>query len=198
MRYTSWHKADSRGRILKAAAQQIRARGPHGVGVAGVMSAAGLTHGAFYAHFDSKDGLVAEAVSEMFTDAARRTGGLAGLAALEGDELRAGLRAYLEGYLSAAHRDRPDRGCPMPTLAADIARATDDARRNFAAGFDRLTARLAEALARMGRDRPDTDARATVAQMVGAVALARAMGTGAQSDAILRDSLAAIAGRLGL
>lgn len=198
MRYHADHKAGSKSRILKAAAQQIRARGPHKVSVAEVMSAAGLTHGAFYAHFESKDGLVAEAVSEMFTDAAERAGGLKDLYALEGDELRQALRAYLEGYLSFSHRDRPDRGCPLPTLAADIARTEGQTRLNFVAGMDRMTGRIEGALERLGRTNPEADAKATVAQMVGAVGLARSMGSGQRSDAILRDSLNAIIERLHL
>lgn len=198
MRYDANHKAESRGRILKAAANQIRARGPHKVAVGEVMSAAGLTHGAFYAHFDSKDGLVAEAITQMFADASERAQGFKGLSALERDDIRMALRTYLEGYLSPSHRDRPDRGCPLPTLAADIARADDLARQNFVAGMDQMTSRVEGALKNLGRTAPEADARATVAQMVGAVSLARAVGAGEQSDAILRDCLDAIVARFAL
>ncbi len=198
MRYGSDHKAESKSRILKAAAKQLRAKGPHKVSVADVMADAGLTHGAFYAHFGSKDALVAEAVLEMFTDAGERGGGLRDLSAHDGDDLRAALRAFLQGYLSASHRDRPDRGCPLPTLAADIGRTEAHARENFVVGLNRMTRRIEQALSRLPRAHPDADARAMVAQMVGAVSLARAVGPGAQSDAILRDCFHAIAERLGL
>lgn len=199
MRYDADHKAGSRSRILKAAAAQIREQGPHAVSVAKVMSAAGLTHGAFYAHFGSKDGLVAEAVSEMFQDAGERAEGIRGLSALEEDaELRDALRTFLAGYLSSSHRDKPDRGCPLPSLAVEVGRTGGQVRRNFVAGMDRMTGRIEAALARLGRATPGADARATVAQMVGAVGLARAMGPGTASDALLRDSFDAIVGRLGL
>ena len=198
MRYADSHKAGSRSRILKAAAQQLRARGLHKVSVADVMSDAGLTHGAFYAHFGSKDALVAEAVPEMFGDAGDRAGGIADLSVHAAEDLRAALRTFLESYLSASHRDRPDRGCPLPTLAADISRADARIRDNFIVGLNRMTGRIADALSRLPRTYPDTDARILVAQIVGAVSLARALGPGAPSDAILRDCLDASIERLGL
>ncbi|MGX7926896.1 TetR/AcrR family transcriptional regulator [Tsuneonella sp. HG094] len=198
MRYDADHKAGSRARILKSAAKQIRARGPEKVAVSEVMSAAGLTHGAFYAHFVSKDELVAEAIVVMFAEAADRSGGLKDLATFEGDDLRIGLRSYLEGYLSPSHRDRPDRGCPLPALAADIARVDNLVRQNFLAGMERMTSRIEEALERLGRANAGADARATVAQMVGALGLARAMRSDTRSDTMLRDCLDTIIERLSL
>lgn len=198
MRYGSDHKAESKSRILKAAAQQLRAKGPHKVSVAEVMSAAGLTHGAFYAHFDSKDALVAEAVSEMFADVSVRAGGLGDLSAHEGKDLRTALRTYLKGYLSEAHRDRPDGGCPLPALSADIGRTDPQTRNNFVVGLNQITRRIEDALSRLSCANPEADARTVVAQMVGAVSLARALGPGAQSDAILRDCFDAIIEKLAL
>ena len=72
MRYGPEHKDQTRSALLKAAAEQMRAHGPDGVSVAAVMKRVGLTHGGFYAHFESKDDLIAEAVSAMFVHAARR------------------------------------------------------------------------------------------------------------------------------
>mgnify|MGYP000666261470 CR=1 FL=1 len=198
MRYSSEHKAESKRRILSAAARQIRVHGPQKVAVADVMTAAGLTHGAFYAHFESKDGLVAEAISEMFADAGRRAGGLRELADTTGEDLRTALRAYFEGYLSPAHRDRPERGCPLPSLAPDVARADARTRETFTAGMERVTGSLAGALDRLGRDEPAAEARAVVARMVGGVALARALGPGPGSEAVLRDCREAIYRELGL
>lgn len=198
MRYGAEHKAESKRRILQSAARQIRAKGPQKVSVAEVMSAAGLTHGAFYAHFVSKDALVAEAVSEMFSEAADRAGGLRDLAAFEGEALRRALRDFFDGYLSPLHRDRPDRGCPLPSLAADVARSDTLTRKNFTAGIDLMTSRIRAGLERVGQADSRTKARAVVARMVGALSLARAMGPGAASDAILRDSRDAIFEELGL
>ena len=198
MRYGSDHKAESKSRIIEAAAKQLRAKGPHRVSVAEIMSGAGLTHGAFYAHFDSKDALGAEAVLEMFADAGERAGGLRDLPVHEGEDLRAALRAFLKSYLSASHRDRPDRGCPLPTLAADMGRSEAHARANFVVGLNRMIGRMEDALSRLPRTNAAADARAVVAQMVGAVSLARAVGPGVQSDAILRDCFDAIVERLAL
>ena len=68
MRYDSEHKSQTREKVLKVAAKAIRAEGPRGVGVATIMSKAGLTHGGFYAHFESKDDLIAAAIEKMFVD----------------------------------------------------------------------------------------------------------------------------------
>ena len=198
MRYVADHKSESRDRILKVAARQIRAKGPHKIAVKEVMSAAGLTHGAFYAHFDSKDALVAEAVTKMFSDAGQRASGLEAVLAENDARLPAAFRTYLQGYLSPRHRDGPDLGCPLPSLASDIARTEGPARENFVAGMERMTASIETALGRMGRARPEAQARAVVAQMVGAVGLARAAGPGSRSDAILRDCLAALIAKLDL
>ena len=198
MRYSPDHKTESRKRILNAAAQQIRLKGPEKIGVADVMSAAGLTHGAFYAHFNSKDALVAEAIAAMFTEVQRHGGSLAEALDDEDADIRQALRVYLGGYLSPRHRDRPHGGCPLPTLAADLARTDGLARENFVSGIDRMTMRIQTALVRLGRSRAEADARAVVAQMVGAVGLARVVGVGAQSDAFLRDCLDALLTKLDL
>lgn len=198
MRYSSGHKSASRARILAAAARDIRARGPGSVAVNAVMASAGLTHGAFYAHFASKDALVAEAVTAMFDEAAQRSGGIDEVIASDDAALPAAFRAYLQGYLSAGHRDGPERGCPLPSLSADIARSSGPARENLVAGMERMTGRIETVLARLGRARPRAMARAVVARMVGAVGLARAAGAGAQSDAILRDCFEALVAELAL
>lgn len=198
MRYGTDHKPGSRHRILQAAARQIRSNGPHRIALGEVMAAAGLTHGAFYAHFGSKDELVAEAVAVMFADARDRASSLEGVLASDDAALPAAFGTYLRGYLSPRHRDAPERGCPLPSLAADMARTGDQARGNFVAGMQRMTAGVETVLARMERTHPASEARAVVAQMVGAMALARATGPGPESDAMLHDSLAALLAKLDL
>ncbi len=198
MRYGSEHKAETRARVVKSAAREIRMKGPDKVAVADVMASAGLTHGGFYAHFASKEALVAEAIDGMFADGLRRNPSLAEAAASEGADCRSAFRAYLASYLSPEHRDRPERGCPLPSLAADMARNSGEARNRFALGLGRMTTRVEAALAPMGVEDAACEARAIVAQMVGAVGLARAVGEGEQSDAILRDTLASLTSRLGL
>jgi TetR/AcrR family transcriptional regulator, transcriptional repressor for nem operon len=198
MRYGPEHKAGSRERIVRAAAEQIRGHGPDKMSVAGVMRSAGLTHGAFYAHFNSKDALVAEAVGAMFTDARLRRSILAHALADEGADVRAALRAHIESYLSPSHRDRPERGCALPALAAEIARDDNAARANLVAGLRRMTDQITQALTRLGRVEPRAAAGAAVARMVGAVALARALGASVESDALLCDCREALFAELDL
>lgn len=198
MRYGSEHKAVTRARVVKSAAQAIRMKGPDKVAVADVMADAGLTHGGFYAHFASKEAMVAEAIDGMFADGQRRNPALDKALANDGADRRSAFRAYLTSYLSAEHRDRPERGCPLPSLAADMARNSGAARERFALGLETLTSRIETALTPMGVADPAAEARAVVSQMVGAVGLARAVGKGEQSDIILSDTLASLTSRLGL
>jgi TetR/AcrR family transcriptional repressor of nem operon len=192
VRYSNEHKAETKARVLKEAAREIRAKGPDGVGVAGVMARAGLTHGGFYAHFASKDALVAEAIGTMFEGARRR------VVQLDGDDPQAALRAYVDFYLSPEHRDSREHGCPIPALSGDFARAELPVQERFGAGVAGLTGRLSAVLGRIGLPDPEGEATALMAQLVGAVALARGVGEGAQSDAILRRTHDAIIARYGL
>lgn len=128
MRYSSEHKAETRSRIVSLAAQQIRLKGPAQVAVTEVMASAGLTHGGFYAHFPSKDALVAEAVEAMFADAQSRTPALDDALADETTDVLGAFRTYLASYLSPAHRDGPERGCPLPALSTDMARTPGAAK----------------------------------------------------------------------
>lgn len=191
MRYSSGHKAETRERVLKEAAKEIRAKGPDNVAVSGIMARAGLTHGGFYAHFPSKDALVKEAIGTMFADARRRSAAIDA----EGDP-RAVLRAYVDFYLSPAHRDGRDRGCPLPTLSGDFARSKPETRERFGAGVVGIASRLAAPLDRLGY--PEGEAHALLAQLVGGVALARAVGDPALSDSLLADTHASIVARYGL
>lgn len=193
MRYSNDHKAETRQRVLSEAAREIRAKGPDGVAVAGVMARAGLTHGGFYAHFESKDAMIAEAIGTMFADARERSDMIDRVA-----DPRAALRAYVDFYLSPAHRDRRDRGCPLPTLSGDLARSGDAQRERFGIGVEALTARLARALGAIGVSDPHGEGSAMLAQMVGAVALSRAVADPIQSNAILADAHAALVGRYRL
>src|SRR3954454_18106995 len=109
--------------VLHAASRLVREHGVGGVTVPEVMATAGLTHGGFYRHFESKDALVAQALTAAFTQR------LADMDdALENaDSAEAARRAWLEGYLSLTHRDTPENGCASAALAGDVARAPDGA-----------------------------------------------------------------------
>jgi len=193
MRYSADHKQKTRERVLKEAAREMRAQGPRQIAVAGVMARAGLTQGGFYAHFASKDDLVASTIDHMQGEGAERWRSIT-----EGLEPRAGLSAYLDFYLSAAHRDSRDSGCLLPFLASDLPRLRDDARARFAAGAARMRARLAGKLAEIGVTEAEAEASSMLSEMVGALSLARAEPDPSAADAILERSKAALKRRFGL
>ncbi|MFK2903965.1 TetR/AcrR family transcriptional regulator [Dyella ginsengisoli] len=193
MRYDTEHKQRTRTKVLEAAAQAIRNDGPERIGVAAVMAEAGLTHGGFYAHFKSKDELVAAAIGQMFEESRARLA-----RETDGRGAREGLAAYVDFYLSAKHRDARGRGCPIAALASDAPRLSDNVRAAFAEGVARLTTVLAEKLEQSGTDEPQMAARSMVAELVGALSLARVETDPATSNAILRDSRTQLKRRFGL
>ncbi|QNQ11719.1 TetR/AcrR family transcriptional regulator [Sphingomonas alpina] len=193
MRYDSDHKSETRKRVLTEAARDIRAKGPGGIAVAGIMARAGLTHGGFYAHFKSKDELIAEAIGTMFDDARGRFD-----KAMAESDPAAALRLYLDFYLSPRHRDTRERGCPLPALSSDLARLDPIPRARFGEGVAALTGRLADALDRHGIADATVAASSMLSEMVGAVSLARAVDDAAQSDAILENAAAMLRQRFGL
>jgi TetR/AcrR family transcriptional repressor of nem operon len=183
MRYPPEHKKRTRQRVLAASAAAIRARGPHKVTVAGVMSDAGLTHGGFYEHFASKDDLVAETVRDMFA------GALARLESFQTDAPpRQALRGYIGWYLSPEHRDARQRGCPLAALSGDLTRLPAAARAAAAEGHGRMLARRSRTLAEAGPPRTDALAMSVMAELLGGLASARALGDGSPSDAALAAS----------
>lgn len=189
MRYSDTHKQETRDRVLAVAARTLRARGPERLGVAEVMAEAGLTHGGFYAHFKSKDDLLAAAVEEAFKDgrALWRT-------ATEDRPGVEGLARYIELYVSGQHRDRIDTGCPVAALNTDFARTESVAGDTFRANVARLLGVIAE---RLPGDDPQVraaEAGAIFGQMMGAVLVARTMADREASNRLLaatRDSLTA-------
>lgn len=193
MRYSNEHKAKTRERVLREAARELRAKGRENVAVARVMERAGLTHGGFYAHFESKEAMIADAIETMFNDARGRAEMIEAT-----DDPRVALKTYIEFYLSKTHRDGRDRGCPLPALSGDFARGDDAQKARFGLGVEGLTKRLAKALGGIGAGDTHAEASAMLAQMVGAVALSRAVSDTQQSDAILRDARAGLIARYAL
>jgi AcrR family transcriptional regulator len=114
MRYEKGHKDTTRQRIIDTASGQFRENGVAAVGIAGIMSGAGLTNGAFYAHFKSKEDLV----ETVLTNALRRREERLRTAS----EANEGLEAVIREYLAPRHRDRPSGGCPTAALVAEVAR----------------------------------------------------------------------------
>jgi TetR/AcrR family transcriptional repressor of nem operon len=193
MRYSSDHKAQTRERILQAAAAEIRANGVDGVSLADIMAGANLTNGGFYAHFKSKDDLVAKAITFMFDD---RYASM--LAKVDTVDARETLSTFIDRYLSLRHCDAPEAGCPVPALAASVPHMSKAARTGFSAGVSRLVDGLAVLLEHAGVADPRTQASSTVAELVGALSLARSADKPAAAKEMLAASRQAVKKRLGL
>lgn len=176
MRYPARETAEKHEQILNEAARLFRERGFAGAGVAEIMKAAGLTHGAFYVHFPSKGELAAEAVARAFAQSEDRIYA----SATDGTDPK---RAFLDTYLSSAHRNRPGEGCAIAALGPEIAR--DPAVRGpFTKEVKRMIARMAERFgSRKEGSRQDTIHLLSAA--VGALILARAVDDPELSDEIL-------------
>jgi TetR/AcrR family transcriptional regulator, transcriptional repressor for nem operon len=186
-------KQATRDRVIAEAARAIRADGIAATGVAAVMLRAGLTHGGFYAHFASKDALLGEAVTAAFDEAGARFD-----RRLEGLAPAAALGEWIDQYVSTRHRDAPATGCALTALSAEAARSSDSVRASLAYGVERMTARLTTQLTEIGVDDPAARASAMLAEAVGAVTLARLLGTGPASDAMLAAARATLRAHAGL
>jgi TetR/AcrR family transcriptional repressor of nem operon len=174
-------KEQTHGRIVSAAARQFREEGLGGAGVQRIMEEAGLTHGGFYTHFDSKADLAAEAVALAMNTA--REGWLEGAEFLHGP---GGTRRMLDAYLNRAHRDNPGAGCPLPSTSADVARAAPAVRRAYATELRKIIENLERHLEGPEDDGAHERAVGAMALCVGGLLLARAVDDEALSDDILR------------
>lgn len=175
MRVSKEKAAENRERILMASARLIRERGISGVGVDTLTEAAGMTHGSLYSQFGSKERLVEEALTHALVESGKTTAGAATLA------------QYVAAYLAPEHRDRPGQGCPLAALVCEMPRHGGSVRARFTDGvrgmLKNLKGRLQPGLKPSQRDE---QALATVAALVGAIVLARAVDDPELSNAILR------------
>jgi TetR/AcrR family transcriptional repressor of nem operon len=187
MRVTREQMGENRRRILDAASRLFRDKGFDAVSVAEVMKAAGLTHGGFYGHFDSKDDLIAQTIAHA----------LAGDAS-DGDDAGGGdIRTYLCAYLSPEHRDDAANGCPTAGLAADIRHQTPSARLAMSQGLKAQIDRIGKALPESSAADRRRTAIGSWAAMVGAVILARSVDDPAFADEILEQTRTWIDGAIG-
>lgn len=187
-RYTREHKQQTHDHIVRAASHAFRAEGIAGVSIPKLMGQVGLTHGGFYAHFATKDALVAAASAEAFREAAEEWLTAAQEAA-PGEEFT----ALVTHYLSAAHRDSPATGCAIPTLAAEIARESPDVRHAYTTALNTFVGQIAPFMRGETEDAQRDAALALFAAMAGAMLLARAVDDPALSDHILAVSRQAVA-----
>lgn len=192
----------NRKAILDVSSRLFRERGIGEVSVSDLMGAAGLTHGGFYGHFESKDDLTAQACAQAFDKSAQRwkarlADGYAGTDASAGTG--GGRNALIEGYLSARSRDNPGHSCPAPAFAADVARVSKDAplRAAYVDGIKQLLEVLDSCDSRGGRhaDMRHAERRQALVDfstMVGAMILARATAGDPLSDAFLDSAREAL------
>jgi AcrR family transcriptional regulator len=181
MRYSKEHKRATRRRIVETAGRRFKRDGIDGSGVATLMADAGLTAGAFYAHFESKDELVATAVADQLRE--QREGISA--AARDG----AGIEELVRAYLSAEQRDQREHGCPSAALLDEIGRSTDATKQAYTEGALAVIDDLAAALP---PDEPHLlrlKALTLYAGMVGTLQMSRALADRKLADAILEQGI---------
>jgi len=193
MRYEAEHKQRTRERVVQEASEAIRRHGPGKVGVAALMAKAGLTHGGFYAHFKSKDDLVVAAISHMFDDQYERF-----TKWTEGMPPAQAIGHFIERYLSPLHRDHPEKGCPVAALSAEVGRMSSKARKGFDAGVSRMVRGLADLIRALPRPDADTLATSVLAEMVGALAISRAVADPNLSRKTLEAARQSVKARIGL
>ena len=179
VRYGKEHKQVTRRRIIETAGRRFKRDGIDGSGIATLMADAGLTNGAFYAHFASKDDLVATAVADQLREQrasfSERVPG------------RAGVEQYVREYLSVQHRDNSGDGCPSAALLDEIGRCTDATKRAYTDG---LLAVIDDIAARLAPDDPPSARAKTLsvfALMIGTLQLSRALADKQLADEVLEQ-----------
>jgi TetR/AcrR family transcriptional repressor of nem operon len=183
MRRSKQEAAVTRQRIVKAAAASFRKNGIAGTGLSDLMAAAGLTHGGFYRHFASKDQIVTEACTAAAASLVEQLA-----ASTANKSPQRGLKAIVENYLSAAHRDEPADGCPIAALGSELARADERTRAAATQALTRFTEVIAS---RFGKIPPDVARRRALvaaATMIGALTISRIVTESELSADILRET----------
>jgi TetR/AcrR family transcriptional regulator, transcriptional repressor for nem operon len=183
MKKSKIETAETRRRIVKTAAAEFRRKGINRTGVNDVMAAAGLTHGGFYRHFDSKDQLVAEACAAAM-GAVEETKETSACPAVGKD----GLEAILADYLSTDHRDNPSAGCVLAGLGSELARSDDKTRAAATAGFLKVVDAFAQQYRRTKPKGAEARALVAVSAMIGAITMSRIVTDSKLSAAILRQA----------
>ena len=189
VRYGKQHKEATRRRIIEAAGRRFKRDGIDGSGLATLMADAGLTNGAFYSHFASKEDLVATAVADQLRQQRVRFS--------ERAPGRAGVEQYLRDYLSVQHRDSPDDGCPSAALLDEIGRGGHGTRRAYTDGFLAL---IDDVAARLAPDDPQSARLKTLsvfALMTGTLQLSRALADRQLADQVLDQGIQSVLTLLG-
>jgi len=191
MRITKEEVAANRAKVLAAAARLFREKGVDGIAVAELMQAAGLTHGGFYNHFESKEELAAAAFREAFAAAVNRVERQAAEADRRGRD--SAFAHYVGRYLAPETRDAPGTSCPMATLGTDAARHGSELRGAFADGVRRYIEAFAKIVPGEASD-PRAEAITVLSTLIGALTLSRAC-VGAD-DALADEVIATVRDQL--
>jgi AcrR family transcriptional regulator len=180
-RYAKEHKDATRQRITETAGRRFKRDGIDGSGIATLMKDAGLTNGAFYAHFESKDDLVATIVADQL----RGQGEWIRDAATD----RAGIERIVREYLSPAHRDSPEEGCPSAALLDEIGRCPDSTKQAYTDGVLGFIDDIAAVLAPNDPESARVKTLSVYALMVGTMQLSRALTDEQLSDEVLEQGI---------
>jgi TetR/AcrR family transcriptional repressor of nem operon len=186
MGHSQADKAQSREKILREAADQVRGNGLESISVGKLMRSVELTHGGFYNHFESRSELLAQALERALIE-----GGRTAIASMKPGDAPRSYETRVRGYVSRAHRDARTDGCAIAALASDVARADAASRTVMSKHIDDLVGQTAQSL----NNQDEGDAMLAVSAMVGAVLLARVQADPKKSDALLksvRDRLLAL------
>jgi len=189
-RYDKQHKDQTRRRILETAGRRIKGDGVSGSGVSTLMTDAGLTNGAFYAHFTSKADLVANVLGAQLEE--QRA------AAVELTPGSGAVETYVRTYLSPAHRDVPSDGCPSAALLDEIIRCDDTVRQTYTEGVLSVVDVIASWLGSDDAEAARLLTLATFAGMVGTLQMARAITDPVLSDALLEQGVQTALTQLGI
>lgn len=190
MRTSREQAAASRERILDESSRLFRERGFDAVSVADLMKRAGMTHGGFYGHFDSKQDLIVEMVTRTLQNSVAKWQRIAATSPENPVE------AIARSYLTTEHRDRPATGCLVPCLSGEISRHDESVRHSLTDGVKTLVDQLVELTPDGTDEEKRTEALALFASLVGAMTLARAVDDPSFSEEILRAvELVAVSGK---
>ena len=179
MRKSKEEAAETRARIIRKASKEFNQHGIAGTGLADVMKSAGLTHGGFYKHFQSKDELVAEALQRGLEKS---------LQAMEHSADERTIAELVTEYLSSVHRDDFDNACPLPALGAELWRAGGKTRQKASEGVLRFVSLVEKRLKDLPAKDRKSRAHAIVASLVGSMMLSRIVTDPKLSDRFLRDT----------
>ncbi len=178
MGHSKAEKAQSRERILAAAATKIRESGLDGISVGDLMKSVNLTHGGFYGHFESRAHLIAAALEQALADGEKAS------AAHVVKDGNITVKSIVNSYLSPAHRDHPSSGCAIPTLAGEVGRADPEVRAVMAQQLVKSFDAMGDALGEAGQD-PEQFAVSAWSMMVGAMMISRILADDPLADRVL-------------